>query len=250
MSITSQHIPPPDFTDPELSPEEFAAQWGADPCYMHAPNLPGDGYMFYNFAVEKNDPTFLAEFIPAIERTIAYVEQEQAKQPNSFEPDSVADLTCLLTYVKTLSTSAMPKATAMDLTKTLTTTDLDEFTRNYLICCLWAENDESDESGGEPLDSNYHLWDFAPEALTQAAEDCLRFQEENAADLAQYNHPQFNAREMGGHDFFLTRNHHGCGFWDRHDCLPEDAGERLTDAAEKFGECDPYVGDDGLIYFL
>ena len=30
-------ITPPTFSDPDLFPEEFAAQWGADPVYMHAP---------------------------------------------------------------------------------------------------------------------------------------------------------------------------------------------------------------------
>ena len=54
------------------------------------------------------------------------------------------------------------------------------------------------------------------------------------------------AAQLGGHDFWLTRNGHGAGFWDRSDCLPEDAGERLTDAAEKYGEVDLTV-DDGVI---
>ena len=44
------------------------------------------------------------------------------------------------------------------------------------------------------------------------ANDCRRFQEENAADLALYDHPQWTAAELGGHDFWLTRNGHGCGF--------------------------------------
>jgi len=44
-------------------------------------------------------------------------------------------------------------------------------------------------------------------------EECRRFQEENAADLAAYDHPQWSAAELGGHDFWLTRNGHGAGFW-------------------------------------
>ena len=88
----------PTFTDPDLSPEEFAAQWGADQIYMHDPNLPGDGYLFYNFAVEQGDPDFIRQFIPAIERTIMFVEQN----PNRFENDDVADLHEFLEYVKAL----------------------------------------------------------------------------------------------------------------------------------------------------
>ena len=56
-----------------LEPEEYAALYGCDPCYDKAPRLPGDGYMFYNFAVEQ-DPDFLRKFIPAIERTIEGME--------------------------------------------------------------------------------------------------------------------------------------------------------------------------------
>lgn len=54
--------------------------------------------------------------------------------------------------------------------------------------------------------------------------------------------------EGTGHDFWLTRNGHGCGFWDRNDCLPADAGQRLTAASEKCGEYYLYVGDDGIVY--
>ena len=39
----------------------------------HAPRLPGDGYLFYNFAVEGKDKAFLAKFLPAIKRTIREV---------------------------------------------------------------------------------------------------------------------------------------------------------------------------------
>jgi hypothetical protein len=124
---------------------------------------------------------------------------------------------------------------------------LDDFTRAYVECALWASTDNADESGGEPLDANYGIEDIDPTTLATMIEDCRRFQEENAADLALYNHPEWSAADLGGHDFFLTRNHHGAGFWDR-DCLPEDAGQRLTEAAEKFGEVDLTVGEDGWIY--
>jgi hypothetical protein len=56
--------------DGSFDPGEFAALWGCDPCYDREPRMPGDGYLFYNFAVEKDDPEFLRKFIPALERTI------------------------------------------------------------------------------------------------------------------------------------------------------------------------------------
>ena len=125
---------------------------------------------------------------------------------------------------------------------------LDAFTLAYIEAALWASNDDSTPQGGEPLDANYSIDDIDPDTLERMADDCRRFQEENAADLALYNHRQWSAAELGGHDFWLTRNGHGCGFWDRDDCLPEEAGERLTAAAEACREYYLYVGDDGVVY--
>ena len=53
------------------------------------------------------------------------------------------------------------------------------------------------------------------------------------------------AESINGHDFWLTRNRHGAGFWDRG---LEFVGINLTDAAHAWGEFNLYVGDDGLIY--
>lgn len=53
--------------------------------------------------------------------------------------------------------------------------------------------------------------------------------------------------EQIGHDFWLTRNHHGAGFWDRG--LSNGRGKILTDIAHSFGELILYVGDDGQIHF-
>ena len=131
---------------------------------------------------------------------------------------------------------------------TTTTIQLDAFTSAYIEAALWASNDESNEAGGEPLNANYSIDDIDPDTLDAIIDDCRRFQTANAANLALYNHPEWSAAELGGHDYWLTRNGHGCGFWDRADCLPEEAGERLTVAAECEGEIHLYVGDDGLIY--
>jgi len=52
---------------------------------------------------------------------------------------------------------------------------------------------------------------------------------------------------LAGHgvDFWLTRNGHGAGFWDRG---YGDAGDKLTDLAQSFGEANIYLGDDNMIY--
>lgn len=119
--------------------------------------------------------------------------------------------------------------------------DLDDFTTAYLEAALWSSTDED----GRPLDDEYDISDFAPEAIRSAAEDCTDFQEANEDDLDEIAE-QFGASDaQNGHDFWLTRNRHGAGFWDRGYGA---AGRRLTDAAHVYGSVDLYVGDDGQVY--
>lgn len=127
---------------------------------------------------------------------------------------------------------------------------IDDFTKAYIECMLWSTNDESTPEGGEPLDTNYDIDDIAPEAMKKIVADCERFQRENAALLAEAEYKgarsrEWSKEELAGHDFWLTRVGHGCGFWDRD---LGDVGDKLTEAAKKFGEVWPYVGDDGKIY--
>jgi hypothetical protein len=56
---------------------------------------------------------------------------------------------------------------------------------------------------------------------------------------------EYSELEQAGHDFWLTRNLHGAGFWDGD--WPE-VGDKLTAISEQFGELWAYLGDDGLIY--
>lgn len=48
-----------------------------------------------------------------------------------------------------------------------------------------------------------------------------------------------------GHDFWLTRNRYGAGFWDRGWGV---VGEKLTKIAESFRERSAYVGDDNKVH--
>ncbi|MFQ5339957.1 MAG: hypothetical protein ACE5F6_00265 [Anaerolineae bacterium] len=119
--------------------------------------------------------------------------------------------------------------------------NLDDLTRGYIRAALWSTNDESDESGGLPLDENYGPEDLTVEALDKMIQDCEKFQQDNAELLAQAGDPARN-----GHDFWLTRNGHGTEFWDREE-YPEAVGEGLSDAARRYGEVDLYVSR-GKIY--
>jgi hypothetical protein len=115
--------------------------------------------------------------------------------------------------------------------------DLDSFTRAYAVCALWSSHDDN----GEPLDSNHDLSDIAPDTLARMVRDCRRFRDENPTMLTRAG-----SDEQNGHDFWLTRNRHGAGFWDRG--YPEIVGTVLTKAAHEFGEVDLHVGDDELIH--
>jgi len=122
----------------------------------------------------------------------------------------------------------------------------DAFTQQYIETALWSSNDESDDSGGEPLDKNYSPSDITVDTLRAMIADCKKFQTENAVMLARAyasgkNYDAGNA----GHDFWLTRNGHGAGFWDRG--LPKTVGDALSKAAEKFGGFDLFV-DRGKIW--
>ena len=99
-----------------------------------------------------------------------------------------------------------------------------------------------------PLDDNYSEADFAPATLAQFVADCAKFQADNSELLARVEYPRNDSTDLAhaGHDFWLTRNHHGCGFWDGD--LPDEIGKPLTAAAHAFGECDLYPGDDGQLY--
>lgn len=79
-----------------MQPEEYAALWGCDPVYDQPPRERGDGYKFYNYAVEGDDPEFLRAFIPAIDRTIKGVEMN----PDVHEPHDVEDLLALREHVE------------------------------------------------------------------------------------------------------------------------------------------------------
>jgi hypothetical protein len=125
---------------------------------------------------------------------------------------------------------------------------LDVFLKGYIDAALWSSSDESRPDGGDPLDSNYSERDLAKETRAKMRADCEAFICANVEDLkaSQEVYEDLAAREgaedfwpaWAGHDFWLTRNHHGAGFWDRGLGV---IGDRLTESAESFREKNLYV---------
>lgn len=150
---------------------------------------------------------------------------------------------------------------------------LDTFTRAYIECALWSSTEYAFDicpcceqrgrlshypepeylqeavcadcgakeiANPDPMDKNYSAADIAPETMARIIADCAKFQAENSHSIAW-------ALDRAGHDFWLTRNGHGAGFWDGD--WAEPFATTLTDASKAFGSCDLYVGDDGQLYF-
>lgn len=128
--------------------------------------------------------------------------------------------------------------------------NLDEFTRGYIMALYFTESGDWDyELSDEENSANGTQFDIEDElsqsALARIIEDCATFQRDNAADLELYEDETGRDQECAGHDYWLTRNGHGCGFWDRGGA---DACARLTDAASADGSVYASRGDDGLVY--
>lgn len=120
----------------------------------------------------------------------------------------------------------------------------DEFTAAYIEAMLWTEcNGDNEELDGCNLD------DFAPEALAQIVEDCRTWQSENAELLARAYNRESYGEAQAGHDYWLTRNGHGAGFWDRYALGADGLGDALTKACEH-SPCYLYKGDDGRLYLM
>jgi len=115
--------------------------------------------------------------------------------------------------------------------------NIDDFTASYIECALWSSVDAE----GDPLDEFHDIDGIAESCLLSMIADCAKFQADNRLTLAASG---LDAGQQG-HDFWLTRNHHGAGFWDR---KLGQIGDILTAAAHSFGECGLYIGDDWKIH--
>lgn len=125
---------------------------------------------------------------------------------------------------------------------------IDKILQGYVECAIWSSSDQTDEQGGAPLDRNFTRDDIAIETMAEMRSDCAKFFKDNKADcIAGIDHFADHSFTQIGHDFWLTRNHHGCGFWDGD--YPDELGQRLTDASHKFSEYSLYVGDDGILLY-
>ena len=107
---------------------------------------------------------------------------------------------------------------------------------HYLEAALFTETDDA----GNPLDDRYAIKDITGQARLRAEVDCGSFLFKALPYLLADDYDM----EVAGHDFWLSRNGHGSGFFDhggKHD-------DTLQDIAKGYGEIDLYASG-GQFYF-
>jgi hypothetical protein len=115
---------------------------------------------------------------------------------------------------------------------------LDSFTQGYALAQLWANTSEIHDTEGTAGGPDPYGWQdgrdpvWALSAFTPASQDMIRA---DVADFTAANWSDLRELEPGqaGHDFSLSRNGHGAGYFDRG---LGDLGDRLQDAARVYGE--------------
>ena len=113
--------------------------------------------------------------------------------------------------------------------------NLKAFVASYLLTAAWVT-----------VDSRYECEKFTKLAQEQAKEDCLefirlvkeRFGEEKGLELLTIEGNDLSY--LAPHDFWLTRNGHGAGFWDKEEKYGEAEAVILTEICEEIGVCECY----------
>lgn len=118
----------------------------------------------------------------------------------------------------------------------------DDFMRGYVEAMLWANTyreRENGEYGSEPVDARYWYqspgkwWQDTPVDIADAETFWDAFGYVIMALDYGKRGEEWSRAELAGHDFALTRNGHGAGFWDRG---LGRIGDMLTKECEPYGE--------------
>jgi hypothetical protein len=110
-----------------------------------------------------------------------------------------------------------------------------DFRQGYIECALWLAKD------AEGHDAEVCEHEIPAEGIAAIDRETLDFYNAHEAVWTAAGMDDAQA----GHDFYLTRNRHGAGFWARG--LGE-AGRTLTNMAHAYGEFDIYVSETGEVF--
>lgn len=114
------------------------------------------------------------------------------------------------------------------------TLDFKAFVQSYLATAAWVTAESGEETA------------FTREAQKFAEMECQKFidlvkkefGEEKAMELLTI--PGNDLTYLAPHDFFLTRNGHGAGFWDKEEMYGDEEAAILTRIAKECGGVDCY----------
>lgn len=110
---------------------------------------------------------------------------------------------------------------------------------HYFEAVFFTEADNEDVRHDDTISS------FAPEHQIMALDEICSFVKENI----EFINDDVTEEQLA-HDIWLTRNHHGVGFWDRPEIYGDDNAKALTEASHKLGTKDVYRGNDNQLYFF
>lgn len=129
----------------------------------------------------------------------------------------------------------------------------EEFFDGYVEAMFFTEGNFTEDGEREPLSFS----DIAQETIEQMRSDCKTFETANIQALQDFYNIPDTGPSTAGHEFWMTRNGHGTGFFDADLGAPKEVREdpaviaaikSLEFACKAFNQCDTYVGDDGQIY--
>lgn len=101
-----------------------------------------------------------------------------------------------------------------------------EFIDAYLEAVDFTETGDTDQpDNGAELDETF---------MRESVIDCLAFYGRICCYLSDDHIGQ------AGHDFWLTRNGHGAGFWDRPELYSQLHADKFTKISEQYGEAHAY----------
>ena len=107
---------------------------------------------------------------------------------------------------------------------------------------LWSENLDDLKPTGRLVETVRDEW----EQFREKAEALGFDADEHRATT--YNSANGDAWDHAAHDWILTRNGHGCGFWDGD--WVEPFASKLTDLCKEAGELQPFDCEEGFAGLL
>ena len=125
-------------------------------------------------------------------------------------------------------------------------TDKDKFIRAYIECALWSTTNENCDMGSG-LDALFDLDNLSDDLFNSMVQNCESFLFNFNDTLIRLEQMHSYGFEQAGHDFWLSHNGHGAGFFDRDALRDTETLEKFEAHCETVKELNLYE-NEGVIY--